>query len=275
MEMYGLTILHHVPGRVRLRCDPALTSFDHVERLVRAHDGIATLTYSPVSRSITVRFDPTCIDVSELVLRIAMAVGVVSGLQPVSIDTTPTRESIDAYGLLSGATIVGAAVGALVGVAAPTARILTTTAGIGTALAIISHAWREYHQRGDFHPETLSVVYLASAFARGAVLPAAAVAWLATFARHVTGTAPERYVVQANHGDSAGHYEVTVKGHRATERGDSLIHFVSSLFTDLVGGSTHSPGSFLDQMRQMSRRHDSMLEGLDGSDRTIKFAIDK
>ncbi len=274
MAYHSLTIVHSLPNRLRLKVEPALSSFEPVERDVRTHPGIEVLSYNRTTQSIVARFDEGEIAASELVMRIAVAISVTRGMRPVAIGTSPPHESVDRYGLLSGAAVAAAVVARLVASAAPVTRVLTTAAGAGTAAAILSHAWREYRQRGDFHPETLSVIYLASAFARGTVLPATVVAWLATFARHLTGTAPERYVLEVSPADERGQYSVRVRRYRESEGAESLVQFATSMIADVVGGSPQAPDSFLSQMKEVSRTHDASLEGLEGLDRTIRLSIE-
>ena len=274
MAIHSLTIVHSIPGRIRLQVDPALSTFEDVQKQVKRHPGIYLLSYNRTSRSILAQFDEHEISNSELVIRLAVAISVARDMHPVSIGTRPRRESIDKYGLVSGAMLAAAAVSRIVASASPLAPLLTTAAGAGTAAAILSHAWREYRQHGDFHPETLSVIYLGSSFARGTVLQAAAVAWLATFARHFSGTAPERYVLQVEPGNTDGKYSVQVRRWRESAGSDSLLQFAASVVADAVSGSPHQPDSFLSQMHEVSRSHDSILEGLEGTERTIRLSIE-
>ena len=274
MAIHSLTIVHALPGRLRLRVEPALSSFEPVEQQVRMHPGIDLLSYQATTQSILARFNHEEIANSELVMRIAVAISVARGMRPVAIGTSPPRESVDRYGLVSGSVVVAAVAARLVAATSPAARILATAAGVGTAAAILSHAWREYRQRGDFHPETLSVIYLGSSFARGTVLPATVVAWLATFARHFTGTVPERYVLGVEPAEEAGEYSVRVRRFRESESAESLLQFATAMVAEMVSGTPHQPDSFLSQMKEVSKRHDAALEGLDGLERTIRLSIE-
>ncbi len=274
MAIHSLTIVHTLPGRIRLRVEPALSSFDLVQKQVQKHPGISVLAYNRTTQSILARFDPREIANSEIVMRIAVAISVTGGMRPVGIGTSPRHESVDRYGLISGAAVAAATVSRLLAASSPVTTMLSTAAGIGTAGAILSHAWREYRQRGDFHPETLSVVYLGSSFVRGSVLPAAVVAWLATFARHFGGIAAERYVVEVQPAGRKGRYSVRVRRFRDPENSESLFHFATSMVADMVSGSPQRPDSFLSQMKEVSRSHDDVLEGLEGLERTIHVSIE-
>ena len=274
MAIHSLTIVHTLPGRIRLRVEPALSSFDLVRKQVQKHPGISVLEYNRTTQSILARFDPNAIANSEIVMRIGVAISVTGGMRPVGIGTSPRHESVDRYGLISGSIVAAAAISRLVAAASPVTNTLATAAGVGTAAAILSHAWREYRQRGDFHPETLSVVYLGSSFLRGSVLPAAIVAWLATFARHFSGTAAERYVIEVEPAGRKGRYSVRVRRFRETESSESLLHFATSMVSEVVAGTPHRPDSFLSQMKEVSRSHDDVLEGLEGLERTIHLSIE-
>jgi hypothetical protein len=272
--IHSLTIVHTLPGRIRLRVEPALSNFDQMLKQVQQHPGISTLAYNRTTQSILARFDPATIANSEIVMRIAVAISVTGGMRSVGIGTSPRHESVDRYGLISGSIVAAAAVSRIVAAASPVTSVLATAAGVGTTAAILSHAWREYRQRGDFHPETLSVIYLGSSFARGSILQAAVVAWLATFARHFGGTAAERYVVEVEPAGGEGRYSVRVRRFRETESAESLLHFATSMIAEAVAGAPHRPDSFLSQMKEVSRSHADVLEGLEGLDRTIHLSIE-
>ena len=274
MAIHSLTIVHTLPGRIRLRVEPGMSNFDMVRKQVQKHPGISVLAYNRTTQSILATFDPGAIANSEIVMRIAVAISVTGGMRPVGIGTSPRHESVDRYGLISGAVVAAAGVSRVVAATSPITNMLATAAGVGTAAAILSHAWREYRQRGDFHPETLSVVYLGSAFLHGSVLPAAVVAWLATFARHFGGTAAERYVVEVKPAGREGKYSVRVRRFHETEASESLFHFATSMVAEAVAGSPQRPDSFLSQMKEVSRSHDDVLEGLEGLERTIHLSIE-
>lgn len=271
--MQSLTILHSLPGRLRLALDPPVLNFDDVRDAVKAHPGIYLLSYNTTTKSILAQFDPDAIENSELVMRLALAVSVWRDLQPIIIRTRPQNESVDHYGLLSGGVVAAAAIASLAAKTSRVSGILATAAGISTTVAILNHAFREYRQRGDFHPETLSVIYLGSSFLRGNPLPASVVAWLATFARHLTGTAPEQYVLQAVEGEEEGRYEVQIRSFSDSSTVDSLFQFTTKLLADALTGSPQSPDSFMSQMKQVSRAHAAGLEGLDGVHQRIQLTI--
>ena len=63
-------------------------------------------------------------------------------------------------------------------------------AGLGTAWAVVDHAWKELRERGTFDPEVLSLAYLVTAFVRGNFLTASVVTWLASFGRHLVRFLP-------------------------------------------------------------------------------------
>lgn len=229
-----------------------------------------TLTTS----TLLAQFNTEAITNGEIVMRVALAISVTRDLEPVVVRTMPGRESVDRYGLLSGGLVAAAAVASFVSKVSTTATTLATAAGIGTGLAILHHAWREYRRRGDFHPETLSVIYLGSSFLRGNPLPASVVAWLATYARHLTGTPPEQYVLEAREGAKSGRYEVRIRSWKESSSSDSLFQFATTVIADALTGSPQNPDSFLGQVKNVSRTHAAGLEGLDGTEQQIQLSIE-
>ena len=87
-------------------------------------------------------------------------------------------------------------------------------AGLGTAWAVVDHAWTELRERRTFDPEVLSLAYLITGFVRGNFLTASVVTWLASFGRHLVATPPAGVQVRPMEvrGRTGGrsHYEVLI-----------------------------------------------------------------
>ena len=87
-------------------------------------------------------------------------------------------------------------------------------AGLGTAGAVMDHAWKELRERGTFDPEVLSLAYLVTAFVRGNLLTASVVTWLASFGRHLVALPPAgvqvRPVEVDGQGNGRSRYEMMI-----------------------------------------------------------------
>lgn len=52
-----------------------------------------------------------------------------------------------------------------------------------------------------------------------------------------------------------------------------MLQFVVSLIADAVSGTPSGPESFLGQIKEVSRKHESLLEGLEGLEQNIRISI--
>jgi hypothetical protein len=71
----ALTIVHALPGRVRLRL-PAAPDDDGLASAVSALDGVAACTWSPRTRGLLVRYDPHVTDAATIVHQVALHTGI-------------------------------------------------------------------------------------------------------------------------------------------------------------------------------------------------------
>jgi Heavy metal associated domain 2 len=71
----ALTVVHALPGRVRLRV-PARADDEGLAQAVSALDGVAGCTWTPRTRSLLVRYEPAVIDTATIAERVAAHTGV-------------------------------------------------------------------------------------------------------------------------------------------------------------------------------------------------------
>ena len=87
-------------------------------------------------------------------------------------------------------------------------------AGLGTAWAVVDHAWKELRERGTFDPEVLTLAYLVTALVRGDFLVASVITWLASFGRHLVEMPPTgvqvRPIEVRGRGNGQSRYEVMI-----------------------------------------------------------------
>ena len=139
-------------------------------------------------------------------------------------------------------------------------------AGLGVSGAVIDHAWRETQERGNFDPEVLSLAYLATAFIRGNFLTAAAVTWLTTFGRHLVDmprAGVELRPIRTENGDEDRFELVAAPDVDVPER-TRLITMLQGMIKYVLTGGAATETNLLDQLREVSRVHGEVVDGLGG-----------
>ena len=139
-------------------------------------------------------------------------------------------------------------------------------AGLGTAWAVVDHAWKELRERGRFDPEVLSLAYLVTAFVRGNLLTASVVTWLASFGRHLISPPPAgvqvRPVEVCGRGNGQTGYEVMISPDvDAPERVQMLSALQGLLKYAITGGGAQPFRTLLEELRDVSKVHGEVLEG--------------
>ena len=139
-------------------------------------------------------------------------------------------------------------------------------AGLGTAGAVIDHAWKELRERGTFDPEVLSLAYLVTAVVRGNFLAASVVTWLASFGRHLLATSPAgvqvRPVEVRGRGNGQSSYEVMIGPDVDAPEQARIVSALQGLLKyAITGGGSHPFSTLLDDLRGVSKVHGEVLEG--------------
>ena len=190
-----VTVIHSLPGRIRVRLSVAPRDAQRMLAGIREHPGMQSISFTPITRSVLVRFHPHQISQEEIALRIAFHLALDYGV-PVRLLAAPERLVLEDSAVASA---IGLALSLLLrglNLAKGGPTRWDWMAGAGTALAVIHHAWKEFRERGRFDPEVLSLAYLLTAFVRGNFLTASVVTWLASFGRHLIEIPPMGVQVQ-------------------------------------------------------------------------------
>ncbi len=261
-----VTMVHAIPGRVRVRLSGHPGEPDRLVTAVREHEGMLSIEYTPATRSVLVRHDPREIVREEVVLRIATAWAIDMGGLPVRVLAQPERGDFSNLAVLSAALMVSSLLFRL-GRKAGAAPLLERAAGISTAAAVAEHAWRDVREEGHIHPEVLSLGYLVSAFFRGNFFKASVITWFTTFGRHLLD-APRRGVIVTPvpvKDDDSGEprYEIRVSPDLDLPERERIVGSVQALLKfAITGGAAHGERNLVDELRDVSRIHGEVVEGL-------------
>ncbi len=251
-----ITILHELPGRLRVRLSQPLPRPDSLSRLLRSHAGIEPAYYSAVTGTLLLHFDHTQIRREELLIRTALAFSLQCGNGPVRIETSRNNETLSPAVAISGLSLLVAATGGLIGLPPATRRRLEPLAATATAWAVATHAVQEFSQQRRYDPEVLSIAYLAVSMLRGNALRAAVLTWFTAFGRHLLETAAQAVEIRPQP-DAAG---VSVSA-VAAPYWQTWLRLLPALLKMLAGAA--GPGDdLIARVQDVSRLHDQVLDAL-------------
>ena len=263
-----VTVVHTLPGRVRMRLSHPLSDVSGLAGFVREHTGMGPIFYTARTGSLVVRFDPRAISSEEITLRTAFRYAIDQGNRPVRLLAAPERVALQNSAVISGVGVLTALGMRWLNPSARNAPSVQWLAGLGTAWSVLDHGWRELRSRGYVDPEMLALAYLAAALVRGNVLTASVVTWVATFGRHLvempsTGVLVEPVALPSATGQEP-RYELVVGPD--TDAPDRLQLGVAGFLSGalryaMTGGGAHGLRSFWEELHDVSRVHGEVLEG--------------
>ena len=274
-----VTIVHRLPGRVRARLSHAPKDLARMISALQDHAGLSAVDFTPVTRSVLVTFDPHAISEEEIVLRIAFHLSLDYEAAPVRLLAEPERRVIDDTAVFSAIGLGASLATRWLDAKRKGPSWTDWAAGLGTAYAVVEHAWKEMRQRGYFDPEVLSLAYLLTAFVRGNFLTASVVTWLTTFGRHLldlpsTGVQVRPLEIRGDR-EGPSRYELLIGPDTdAPERVRALGALQGLLKYAMTGGGAHGYRNLLDQLRDVSRVHGEVLEGFGRARHGIPMRFD-
>jgi hypothetical protein len=259
-----IRILHKLPNRLRVRLDPAPLNVENMRKIVRRHPGIESFAYTVRTRSVLIHYDTAEVSEAEILLRVALCLSMENDLAPVQLRYADERDVMTPAAVLSGMSILLSGTARILPWFQSSRLFIDWAAGIGTAGAVLEHAWSEVKQMGNFHPESLSVVYLLTSFVRTNVLPAAAVTWISTFGRHLLKPLERGVEVHAVAKTSGRRtsYELTVGQSKGPIGRRSILLLLPAVLADALSSGKPGEGSLFKQIENVSRSHGEKIEGL-------------
>lgn len=262
MSTGDVVIVHELPGRLRLRLGRPPRNIEDMVASVRRHEGIGHVVFSPVTRSLLVRYNPALVNAVEILVRVAIFLSLHFENASVSISHALPSHNLRAIDYYAGSSLVVAALGRAA--AGPWAKVLEYHAGAATVVSVFNHAWQEVADEGVYHPEVISVMYLINSMLRGNMLTATAITWAATFGRHLLEATDEHCRLQAAAVDDDGseaYIDVMVKPMRPPQA--NPLKLVVAAMGSFIG--LEQPGGENNIMRRianMSANHGNVLEGM-------------
>lgn len=276
MKELSVVISHRIPGRIRLRLLKAPRDASKFISQVRRHEGVNEITYTPITKSLLIYYNPSVVSSTEIIVRVGIAFSLEYGNNPVNIVKIERRHKLTPLDYYAATSLLVATLSKLLDFYTPGSamqnsgndvkRILSYNAGISTLLSVLNHAWREVKREGIYDPEVISVVYLFNSMVKGNFLGASLITWGATFGRHLAHPIEEHCLLEANEvidDKNRPYVDVRVRPISDEELVRNPIKFFVAGLSRLVG-TTSSKGhqTIFEQVQQMSRKHGNVLEGI-------------
>jgi hypothetical protein len=272
-----ITILHRLPGRIRVHLSSPPKAWEKMAAAISSHGGIKNIFYSPVSKTVLLTYDPSAISQEEFLIRQAVLISSDYGMVPVNITEPAQKEELSPSVYVSAALLGVGLLSGIVPRLSARKRLLHIIAAAGTAGAVLEHGYREYQERGNFDPEVLSVIYLFTSLLRGAGLTAPIITWLASFGRHIFGRRNVSLVVNPvlmpGSSSSRPTYEVTVRENIQQHGLSSFLRFIPQILADAVSGGSIGRDRLIDQIKEVSTAHNSILEGFGNYKKGISLRV--
>ncbi|HBH28952.1 MAG: hypothetical protein N839_0010595 [Desulfofustis sp. PB-SRB1] len=259
-----VTLLHELPGRMRMRLSAPPAECQRFNQAIMSHDGLDTLQFNELSKSLLVTYASGHLTTEEIVLRVAIALSMEYDYKPVQVHLGGNAEVMTDGAIIAG-FLLAAAGGVQLFSRAATGAWLTRAAGAAVALAVGEHGWREARQHGYVHPELLSVGYLAASWFRGNPLRGATVTWVASFGRHLLH-GPEkcidvRPINKYYEKNEPRTYQISLVPQH--QRFPLLRWAHSTLGIFGLSGFGSTVDSLYKEIHHMAQAHDRVMEGLD------------
>jgi len=265
-EDLSIKVLHSIPGRIRLRLSVAPQNTDEMQETVKNHPGIDQVLFSPVTRSLLLRYDPEETSREELIIRVAVFISSEYDLTPVKVFSDTKLAEMSDTAFFSGFSIVVSVLSRLIPQTKPYRRAIDWIAGMGTAFSILEHGYQEYKERGNFDPEVLSIIYLMTSFSQNKLLLAALFTWIAAFGRHLITYSSKNVVIVPRRVPGSPRekqqYEVVINPiHQLPGRMMLLRVLPMAIMHTATGDQTMVHGTLLEQIQKVSLDHGDVLEG--------------
>ncbi len=253
-----VTILHELPGRLRVHISHPLKDAPTFGTTLQAHDGIEPIRYTPRTQTVLVYFNPAKIRREELLVRMALAFSLEHGYLPVEVNKTDAGAQLNAAEAISGGMLLASGILRSLGIQSPRQRKLDQAAGGMTAAAVLLHGIREMRTSAVFHPELLSLAYLGVGILRGRGFQAAVFTWFTAFGRHLMEVAEPAVRIQPTHSQTGAGVSVSAISPGPAQ---TFLQLLPTLVRFL-----QQAGKPIDDMlanlREISKSHDHVLDAL-------------
>jgi hypothetical protein len=278
-EQLQIIVAHTLPGRMRLRLSHPSRNSDKTTQIIKSHPGVLSVVYTAETQNLLIHYEPDRIALEEVILRASLSLSTDYQLNSVMIKASEPKTPLSRLSVYAGISLI---VGHLVRFFSNKTMTLNTVqliCGLGTTAAVAEHVFLDLKNKGQFHPEVLSIGYLLTSFLRGNLLKGATIAWIMTFARHIMEPPAKmlKLETKAMDPDCNEHhceYEATITQEMAAEGPGNLLTRLPKLLLGVYSDMNLTlEDRFFQEIQKLSRDHDEVLEGLENLRRGIRLQV--
>lgn len=185
MNAVVITIVHALPGRVRVNFNEPPERDGEMLSMISSIDGVMECDYSHYTSNLLIVFEDSHIELLFILKKIVLFLSGQYCKRPIHIRVNDTF-SFTTFTL--GSIFFILLTSALNGqryFMVPFAKALEYTTAFVTTFSVFEHAAIEVNRTGVFDPEAFSVLYLLNSVKKGHPLKGAIWTWIAVFGRHL------------------------------------------------------------------------------------------
>lgn len=273
-----ISILHKLTGRIRLRLSHPPENVEPFLHAIKNHPGIDHISFTPVTGSLLAVFEPDTISYEELILRTAVSLSRDYDMLPVQVLPGPQEGEMSGLTFYSAILLGFSVLFRLLKVPRTMLTLMDNISAVGTATAVFEHSAREIKQKGQFHPEVLSIIYLFNSAFRKRLFTGSLITWLSTFGRHLLKPIPQAVEIRvtpvAESDSQPMHFETIVSPVPKKDDTMRLFRLIPEVLVTMVMTiSGVGEQGLLEKIRKLPEQHDQFLEGLENIKHGIAVRI--
>lgn len=274
-----VTIVHYIPGRIRIRLFKSPRNINDFLDKIKSHDGIEEISFNHVTSSLLVKYRPTVVSSIEIVIRASILISLDYNGKAVTIESQSKANHLGKLDYYSMFSLIGALASNAISKDGLFTNYLKYNGTFSTLLAVLNHAVKEVKNDGLYDPEVISSVYLINSIIKGNMLFPSIVTWLVSFGRHIVVPPEEIALIEATSVidvENKEFIEVIAKPAVNNNLDNNPIKLLIIIFSRLVGVNINkNDRDIMSQVAQMAKKHGNVLEGIGSNDRSVYLRLDK
>lgn len=256
-----IVIAHKLDNRVRFKLSLPLKNAKETASFLREYYGIQSFEYNDVTRSVLIYFNPSKVELNEVMMRLSVSYSKQYEMIPINIFIAKSKRKTSlVYFSLINIAVAGLVKRLTNFKSDEIVNFLSWSAVGTTALAILDHGYTEVKQQGSFDPELVSSVYLVNAVRTGKPLTGSLITWIAAFGRHILDLPYEGITVKVKEFKNVftGEIQYNINTYQGAIVDQTDLNGKISLVRDLI--SKHIDNKKMTTMKNYFMGEDSMLD---------------
>ena len=266
----SLTILHEIPGRIRLQLEKGFAGkyWEEITQKLGEMNDMAEIRCTDIVYTLLIHYNSVNIRREEILMRLGILFSGIDGPRAVRLYFPPEKEEFSDFAFYSGVMLFISLITRVFTKDPQVYKRLGWIASAGTVGAVLEHGYGEFKEQGYFDPEVLSLFYLLSTVGTDKLFPAALFTWGTTFARHLvnpnTESGMEMIPVASREAGRCGEIELEIEPIRKAPGKTTFLQVIPSLIYNFIGGIAGSPRprSMAKDIKSFADRHNQLVKDL-------------